>query len=81
MNQIKEVAMPLDNALRQAELFGSGDEYIRFIEEKFNVSVVYRDGTLKISGDTQQTDKAAETIRSLMDTLQKGQPIEKHTVE
>lgn len=73
--------MPLDNALRQAELFGSGDEYIRFIEEKFNVSVVYRDGTLKISGDTQQTDKAAETIRSLMDTLQKGQPIEKHTVE
>ena len=81
MNQIKEVAMPLDNALRQAELFGSGDEYIRFIEEKFNVSVVYRDGTLKISGDTQQTDKAAETICSLMDTLQKGQPIEKHTVE
>ena len=81
MNQIKEVAMPLDNALRQAELFGSGDEYIRFIEEKFNVSVVYRDGTLKISGDTQQTDKAAETIRSLMDTLQKGHPIEKHTVE
>lgn len=81
MNQIKEVAMPLENALRQAELFGSGDEYIRFIEEKFNVSVVYRDGTLKISGDTQQTDKAAETICSLMDTLQKGQPIEKHTVE
>lgn len=73
--------MPLENALRQAELFGSGDEYIRFIEEKFNVSVVYRDGTLKISGDTQQTDKAAETICSLMDTLQKGQPIEKHTVE
>jgi phosphate starvation-inducible protein PhoH len=47
MNQIKEVAMPLDNALQQAELFGSGDEYIRFIEEKFGVSVVYRNDTMK----------------------------------
>ena len=81
MNQTKEVAMPLDNALRQAELFGSGDEYIRYIEEKFNVSVVYRDGTMKISGDIPQTDKAAETIQALMDMLQKGQQIEKHTVE
>ncbi|MFA0814401.1 MAG: PhoH family protein [Anaerofustis sp.] len=81
MNQIKEVAMPLDNALQQAELFGSGDEYIRFIEEKFGVSVVYRNDTMKISGEEEQIDKAAETIKSLLSLLKKGQVIEKHTVE
>ena len=81
MNETKEISMPWENIVQQAELFGNHDEYIKYIEEKFGVSVVFRNDMLKISGDPINTEKAAETIQTLLNIIKKGQILEKHTVE
>ncbi len=81
MNETKEISMPWENIVQQAELFGNHDEYIKYIEEKFGVSVVFRNDMLKISGDQINTEKAAETIQTLLNIIKKGQILEKHTVE
>ncbi len=81
MNETKEIFVPLDNAVEQVELFGSSDEYMNYIEDKFNVGIIFRDDVLKITGNSEDADKAAQTIKSLLYILTKGQALEKHTVE
>jgi phosphate starvation-inducible PhoH-like protein len=81
MNQTKEISLPWEHVIQQVELFGINDEYIKFIEESFHVSVVFRDDMLKIQGQTADAENAAEVMKALLHLLKKGQTLEKHTVE
>ena len=71
------------NAERVEDLisvFGSFDENIRRIEDAFEVKIVNRETELKISGDPEDTDKAARTLEGLLHLSSKGESIDEQRV-
>lgn len=61
-------------------LFGSFDENIRHIEEKYQVSVVCRGSDLKISGDEEDVAKAVRAINGLLNLINKGEELNEQNV-
>lgn len=61
-------------------VFGSFDENIKRIEEELDVVITNRGSELKISGGTEQTDKAARTVEGLLSLAAKGETIDEQRV-
>lgn len=71
------------NAERVEDLisvFGSFDENIRKIEEELSVAIINRGNELRISGDEENTDKAARTLEGLLSLASKGEVIDEQRV-
>ena len=71
------------NAERMEQLidvFGSFDENILRIEQAFGVHITNRGMELKISGDEENTYKAARTIEALLQLAAKGETIDEQKV-
>ncbi len=56
-------------------MFGSFDENIKLVEKLCNVSIVYRDGVLKIGGDDDKVEFALGVIRQMTEQVARGQSI------
>lgn len=67
----------LDNP---SALFGNFDENIKLVEKLCGVSIVYRDGVLKIGGDNENVEKAIKVVRSMEQTISSGNSIEPQDV-
>jgi len=63
-----------------ADLFGALDENIRLIEGELNVSVVNRDGELKVSGDGEGVLYAVKAMEGLLSLASRGEAIDAQTV-
>ncbi|MGN8969028.1 PhoH family protein [Intestinimonas sp. HCP28S3_D6] len=63
-----------------AALFGSFDENIRIIERELDVSVVNRDGSLKVSGEAEAVMYAVKAIQGLLELAGRGEPINEQNV-
>ena len=63
-----------------AALFGSFDENIRIIERDLDVSVVNRDGSLKVSGEAEAVMYAVKAIQGLLELAGRGEPINEQNV-
>lgn len=71
--------MDMDTASMQ-KLFGAGDSYIRKVEDEFDVSVVNRDGALKISGEKENVKKVYKLLGELLQISHRGTEIEEQSV-
>ncbi len=58
-----------------AMLFGNLDENVKLIEKEFSVSISFRSGEIKISGDGENVDKAMRTVNALLLMINKGEAI------
>ena len=56
-------------------LFGNLDENVKLIEKEFSVSISFRSGEIKISGDEENVDKATRTVNALLLMINKGETI------
>ena len=61
-------------------VFGAYDNYVKIIERTLNVTVIERDGEVKIIGDETSTDKAKRVIGELVKLSGKGSPITEQNV-
>lgn len=61
-------------------LFGSFDENIRIIEGELSVSVVSRDGEMKVAGDAESVLFAVKAIQSLLALASRGENINEQNV-
>ena len=52
-------------------VFGSFDENLKRIEDTLGVSIVNRGTELRVTGDTEDVDKAARTLESLIKLTKK----------
>ena len=59
-----------------AVLFGTGDRNIKTIERRYDVSIVCREGGVKISGETTAVKKAARILSELDGLLSSGTQID-----
>lgn len=63
-----------------SNLFGSYDENIRIIEKQYDVSIVNRDGDIKITGEEEGAYNAAQAVESLLFIAAKGEQITEQNV-
>ncbi len=61
-------------------LYGSFDENIKLLQKQYNVSIVNRDGDIKITGEEDDTFKAAQAIETLIFLAGKGEQINEQTI-
>jgi len=66
---------------RLSALFGSFDSNIGEIEKQYNVTVVCREGNIRIIGeDSQKTESAEKAVKALMELEISGQPLTQQTI-
>ena len=63
-----------------SELFGSLDGNLSHIQQKYSVSVVSRNGKLKIIGEETNVEEAYKAIEALMNMNDKGRALDSQTV-
>lgn len=62
-------------------LFGEYDTYLKKIEHDFHVTVVNRDGSIKISGRQEDVERASNTMRELVILSERGTILEEQNVD
>ena len=70
-----EQTISMERLEETINIFGSFDENIRMIEQEFQVTVVSRDGELKISGEAENVLYAVKAIEALLTLAGKGEAI------
>lgn len=64
----------------QRDIFGSNDRYIRKIEEDLHVTVISRDGVVRVTGNAENVEKALAILTQLENLSENGSPIEEQNV-
>ena len=62
-------------------LFGQNDKYLEKIEKELNVSIVNRNGALKISGEESDVSSAASLMRQIITSVGKEDDLEEQKVD
>ncbi len=75
-----EKLISFHNMEEQAELFGGFDSNIKMIEDAYEVTVLSRNGQLKVTGNGEKLEAAAKVIEDLLNMVQKGQPLNEQTI-
>ncbi len=75
-----EKLISFHNMEEQAELFGGFDSNIKMIEDAYEVTVLSRNGQLKVTGNGEKLEAAAKVIEGLLNMVQKGQPLNEQTI-
>ncbi|MDO5455588.1 MAG: PhoH family protein [Eubacteriales bacterium] len=65
----------------QRDIFGSKDQHIRKIEKDLKVSVVLRNGVIKVTGDEGAVQKAVAIIRNLASLSEAGGEVQEQSVD
>ena len=65
------VNVSIENPQKRLALFGAADKNLRMLREVFGVSVVAREGELKLSGTSEHVDRAAAVIDRLQRKLRR----------
>lgn len=61
-------------------LFGNLDENIRLLQRQYDVSILNRDGDIKITGEEENTYKAAQAIETLLFLAEQGEQITEQSI-
>ncbi len=62
------------------DIFGSFDQNIRLLEQELQVTVVPRDGALKVSGEAEAVLLGVKALESLLDLASRGEAITEQNV-
>ena len=75
-----EQRISIERLEQAVNIFGSFDENIRLLEQEFHVTVVNRDGELRVDGDAEDTMLACKAIQALLTLSSRGEVISEQNV-
>ena len=75
-----EQRISIDRLEQAVNIFGSFDENIRLLEKEFSVTVVNRDGELRVDGDAENVALAARAVQALLTLSARGEIIGEQNV-
>ena len=75
-----EQRISIERLEQAVNIFGSFDENIRLLEQEFHVTVVNRDGELRVSGEAEDTMMACKAIQALLTLSSRGETIGEQNV-
>ena len=67
-------------AEHERNIFGQFDEHLKIIERTLNVTLIARDGVLKILGNSFRTDQAKRLMLQLLELSKRGNMITKQNI-
>ncbi len=77
---IEEVMIDIP-AEHEGNVFGQFDSYVKKIEQTLKVSVISRDGVVKILGSPQKSKQAANVLKQLLTLSIRGNTIQEQNVD
>ncbi len=75
-----EQRISIERLEQAVNIFGSFDENIRLLEQEFHVTVVNRDGELRVEGEPEETMLACKAIQALLTLSSRGETIGEQNV-
>ena len=75
-----EQRISIERLEQAVNIFGSFDSNIRLLEQEFHVTVVNRDGEIRVEGEPEDTMLASKTIQALLTLSSRGEPIGEQNV-
>ena len=75
-----EQRISIERLEQAVNIFGSFDENMRLLEQGFGVSVVNRDGELRVDGEAENTMLACKAIQALLTLSTRGEAIGEQNV-
>ena len=75
-----EQRISIERLEQAVNIFGSFDENIRLLEQEFHVTVVNRDGELRVEGEPAETMLACKAIQALLTLSSRGEAIGEQNV-
>lgn len=63
------------------KIFGSNDSYIKKMEQDLNVTVIDRNGAVKVTGEEKEVKKAVNILSQLTEISSRGNEIEEQSVD
>ena len=69
----KELEM---DAAHIANVFGQFDRYVRKLERAFSVTIVDRDGAVKVRGEEERVNMAVSVLAQLLEISKRGNQIQ-----
>jgi phosphate starvation-inducible PhoH-like protein len=78
--KILEQRISIERLEQAVNIFGSFDENIRLLEQEFSVTVVNREGELRVSGEPEDVLLAAKAIQALLTLSSRGEAIGEQNV-
>ena len=75
-----EQRISIERLEQAVNIFGSFDSNIRLLEQEFHVTVVNRDGELRVEGEAENTMLACKAIQALLTLSSRGEPIGEQNV-
>ena len=75
-----EQRISIERLEQAVNIFGSFDSNIRLIEEEFHVTVVNREGELRVEGEPEDTMLACKAIQALLTLSSRGEAIGEQNV-
>ncbi|MCM1058739.1 MAG: PhoH family protein, partial [Eubacterium sp.] len=77
---MSEKFVPVDNPEQLSAVFGQLDDNVSRIQKEYNVTVVSRDGGIKIIGSDKNVDDASRALNSLLKISSGGHTLNEQTV-
>ena len=75
-----EQRISIERLEQAVNIFGSFDENIRLLEEEFDVTVVNREGELRVNGEVENTMLASKAVQALLTLSSRGETIGEQNV-
>lgn len=75
-----EQRINIDRMEQAVALFGSFDENVKLIEKEYGVTIIYRGGEMKVSGEPNGVSKAVRAIESLLSLINRGEALSEQNV-
>ena len=75
-----EQRISIERLEQAVNIFGSFDENIRLLEQEFSVTVVNREGELRVDGDPENVMPACKAIQALLTLSSRGESIGEQNV-
>ena len=75
-----EQRISIERLEQAVNIFGSFDENIRLLEQEFHVTMVNRDGELRVEGEPEETMLACKAIQALLTLSSRGEAIGEQNV-
>lgn len=79
--QLIEEKINIEKLEHQMQLFGNFDENVRVIEKNYSVSIIVREGNIKILGNQEEVNSVKSIINILLDSIKNNKLITKQSVE
>lgn len=80
MGNMTEKTLEVERMEQIISVFGSFDENVRIIEQKYHVKVINRDTELKIVGEEENVEKAQKVLANLINLSTRGETINEQNV-